>query len=353
MRRSLVVGGTGPSGYAIVERLLARGDEVTIFHTGQHEVEFSGPVEHLHGDPRELDDLQRLLAGRSFELAISTSGRIRFVVETLRGRIGKLIAVSGLPYYRRSRKVRGSHLEQHAIHQRSFLPAGEMGIPLPIRETDERVTDPEDRYGHLVVRSEDVVMEAHRRGDFDATLVRYTMVYGRHAYIPFEWYLVRRILDRRPVIALEAAGLMVPQRGYAGNLAEAVLLCSEHPAASGQAYNVGDERSLSVFDLTVLAAETLGHEWEIVEVPMCLSPCKNPFALRQNTLFDMSKIRYELGYRDVLPVEQATREFLLWLRDNPIGRDSPEERVLGEGIFDYEAEDRVIELCRALYIKAR
>ena len=351
-RRTLVVGGTGPSGYAIVERLIARGDAVTIFHTGRHELEFSAPVEHLHGDPRELEDLQRLLAGREFEVAISTSGRIRHIIAVLRGRIGKLVAVSGLPYYRRSRGLPASWDEQRPIHMRSLLPAGATGVPLPLREQDERVSDPADRYGHLVVRSEDAVMQAHARGDFDASIIRYTMVYGKHSYIPFEWFIVRRILDGRRAIALEAGGLMVPQRGYADNLAHAALLCAEHPAASGQAYNVGDEQSLSMFDLTALIADTLGHRWEMVEVPLCLSPCQNPFAMRQNTLFDMSKIRHELGYRDVLPVEQATREYVLWLRDHPLPAGSDEERVLGDKVFDYAAEDRVMALCKDLYTRA-
>ncbi len=352
MTRSLVIGGTGPSGFAIVERLIARGDEVTIFHTGRHEVDFSAPVEHLHGDPRELDDLQRLLVGRSFDLAISTSGRIRHVIATLRGQVRKLVSVSGLPYYRRTRQVREGGAQALAIHQRSLLRPGERGVPLPLREGDERVSDPADRYGWLVVRSEDAVMEAHHRGDFDASIIRYTMVYGPHSYIPFEWYLVRRVLDGRRAIALEAGGLMVPQRGHAANLAEAALLCATHPAASGQAYNVGDEQSLSLSDLTMLVAETLQHDWEVVEVPLCMSPCANPFALRQNTLFDLSRIRNELGYRDVLPVEQATRDYVLWLREHPVARGGPEELALGERCFDYAAEDRVIAQCKALYANA-
>jgi len=349
MRRVLVVGGTGPSGHAIVLQLLARGDAVTIFHTGRHEIDFSGPVEHLHGDPRERDDLARLLAGREFEVTISTSGRIRHVIDVMAHRTERLVAVSGLPYYRRSRKVIGTHADAEAIHQRSWLPPGQMGVPLPLRESDARVTDPEDRYGYLVVRSEDAVMEAHARGAFAASIVRYTMVYGPHSYIPFEWFLVRRVLDARRAIALEAAGMMVPQRGYAQNLAHAVLLCAEHPAARGQAYNVGDEQSLSLADLTILVAETLEHEWDMVEVPLALSPCGNPFALRQNTLFDMGKIRQELGYRDVLPVEAATRAAVLWLREHPPVRGGPEELALGARAFDYAAEDALIARCRALH----
>lgn len=331
LRRSLVIGGTGPSGYCIVERLIARGDDVAIFHTGRHELDFSAPVEHIHGDPGDEADLKRLLAGRSFDAVVSTSGRVRHVAAVLRGRTRKFISISGLPYYRRSR-----------------IAPGEVGVPLPIRESDAKVTDPAERYGYLVARSEDTVMEAHARGDFDATILRYTLVYGRYSYIPFEWFLVRRVLDGRRAIALESDGLMVPQRGYSENLAEAVMLSIDQPAASGKAYNVGDERSLSLLALTDLVARTLDHEWEMVSVPLRMSPCQNPFAMRQNTLFDLSAIRYDLGYRDVVPVEEATRQYVLWLRDHPVARGSAEELTLGPGAFDYAAEDRVIAKCRAL-----
>ncbi len=332
MKRCLIIGGTGPTGYCIVERLLRRGDAVTIFHTGAHERDFSGDVEHLHGDPREAADLSRLLSSRSFDLAVSTSGRIRHIVPALRGRVGKLVSISGLPYYKNS-----------------HIKPGEIGIPLPIRESDPAEHDPLNTHGNYVVRGEETVMDAHRRGDFDATILRYTMVYGKYTYVPFEWFLVRRILDGRRVMALEADGLMVPQRGYAENLAEAVLLSLDLPASSGQAYNVGDEQCLSLRALAALIAEALDHDWELVEVPLRLSPCRNPFAMRQNTLFDLSKIRRDLGYRDVVPAREATMAFVRWLRDNPILRGGPEEGKLGPSAFDYAAEDRMIEKCRQAF----
>ena len=333
-RRCLVIGGTGPSGACIVERLLARGDEVTILHTGRHEIDFCGPVEHLHGDPRELEDLQALIGKRQFDVAVSTSGRIRHVVSVLRGKVGRLVAISGLPYYRNS-----------------HIAPGEIGIPVPIRETDPPEDNPLHTHGFYVYRGEQSVMAAHARGDFDATILRYTMVYGRHTYVPFEWFLVRRVLDGRRVIALEADGLMVPQRGHAANLAEAVMLSLEHPAARGRAYNVGDSQALSLRALTALIAESLGHQWEMVEVPLHHSPCRNPFAMRQNTLFDLSAIRDELGYRDVIDVRTATAEFVRWLHDHPIARGGPEEATLGPLAFDYAAEDRVIALCRDFYVR--
>lgn len=326
MTSALVIGGTGPSGSCIVERLLERGDRVTIFHTGAHEVPFSGPVEHVHADPRRWEDLDEHLAGRTFDLCVSTSGRIRHVVEVLRGRIGRLVAISGLPVYR------------HWLAR-----PGEAGIPVPIREDDEHAGEAaDDDYGHRVWLGEQAVMEAHDRGDFEASILRYTMVYGPHAYVPFEWFLVRRVLDGRRVLALEADGLMVPQRGYAENLAEAAILAATHPAAAGRAYNVGDEQSLSLRSLVEVVAGALDHEWELVPVPLAQSPCRNPFALRQNTLLDLSRIRSELGYRDAVPVVEATARTVRWMRDHPFARGGPEEAKLGPAAFDYAAEDRVI-----------
>jgi nucleoside-diphosphate-sugar epimerase len=328
---ALVIGGTGPSGAKIVERMLAAGYRVTILHTGAHEVPFSGPVEHIHADPRSLDELQTALDKRHQDVAVATSGRIRHVVDVLRGRVRRLVAISGLPVYRGW-----------------LAPVGGGGIPVPIRESDAKEQDVSE-YGHRVVQGERAVMDAHHAGDFEATILRYTMVYGPYSYIPFEWFIVRRILDRRRAIALEADGLMVPQRGYADNLALAVMLALEHPAAAGRDYNVGDEQSLSVRSLVELIADTLEHEWDLVPVPLRHSPCRNPFALRQNTLLDMSRIRAELGYRDALGVIEATQETVRWLVEHPIGRESAEEARLGSSAFDYAAEDLAIDRFRSFY----
>jgi nucleoside-diphosphate-sugar epimerase len=333
MRSVLVVGGTGPTGYAVVRRLLARGDRVTILHTGAHEVDFGGEVEHLHADPASLPGLRGAVAGREFDVAVSTSGRLRHVVTVLAGRVGRLVAVTGLPAYVGWQ-----------------VPVGRTGYPLPLREGDPPARPladlPGDKLTAGVRRNERLVAEAEARGAFEAAILRYTMVYGPYAYIPFEWYFVRRVLDGRRALALEGDGLMLPQRGYADNLAEAVLLTMTHPGAAGRTFNVGDEHVLSVAAIAETVADALGHRFDVVPVPLSASPCGNPFALRQNTVFDLGAIR-ALGYRDVLPVGEATRRAARWLAENPVTRGSAEERSLGEHCFDYAREDRAIEIYRA------
>lgn len=73
----LILGGTVFLGRHIVEAALARGHDVTIFHRGQHEADFSD-VEELHGD---RDGNLTALEGRRWDAVIDTSGYLPRVVQ--------------------------------------------------------------------------------------------------------------------------------------------------------------------------------------------------------------------------------------------------------------------------------
>jgi len=59
--KALITGGTGPTGPFVVEGLLKRGYEVTIFHRGTHEAELPQEVEHIHGDPHFEETIEASL----------------------------------------------------------------------------------------------------------------------------------------------------------------------------------------------------------------------------------------------------------------------------------------------------
>lgn len=318
----LIIGGTGPTGVFMVEELLSKGHEVTIYHTGAHEVEFSRPVAHIHGDPRDLEYLKKDLGGKRFDGAINTAGRIKLLVEVLKGQVDHLISISGMGVYR------GLIAGQ---------PTG-TALPIPIPEDAPLHTDPTvNRFYHNVYLGEQTVMEGHHNGYFKATVLRYPLIYGPRAVPPVEWYWVKRILDGRQQLILPGGGMTIVQRGYAQNLAHAVVLTLGKECAAGQIYNTGDERSLTIKGIVDIITGTLGHQWDLIPVSADSAPQANPYGTFSHTLLDLSKIKSELGYRDIVGVEEATRRTALWLKDN-----SPMAQELAQA-FTYADEDRIIQ----------
>ncbi|MFQ5826599.1 MAG: NAD-dependent epimerase/dehydratase family protein, partial [Dehalococcoidia bacterium] len=310
------------------EGLLRRGYQVTILHRGTHEVDFSGPVEHLHGDPHFEETLKETLGARSFDLVVSMYGRLRHVAQELRGRTKQFIAVGGLPY-------------------RAFVEGDRdpEGVPVPVPETAPLFQDEErNRFTYLMALSEQVVMEAHEQGHYRATIMRFPLVYGPRQLAPPEWGIIRRILDGRKQLIIPDGGLRLERRGYAENAAQAILLAVEQPQrAAGQIYNVADETILSLRDWIETIARTLDHQWELASLPFWLARPTRPYAGRaHHRVLDIAKIRTELGYRDAVPTREAIRRTVHWYLENRPEPGGEVERQLGDP-FDYATEDAIIQ----------
>ena len=326
-KRALVVGGTGPTGPFIVNGLRARGYEVAIFHRGTHEVpDIPDDVEHIHGDPHFRDTIDAALGSRTFDLVVASYGRLRHIAEATVGRTGRFVAVGGFATYR------------GFLRPTDLSPAG---LPVPVDEAAPLVaTEEEQRFSWLMARTEEAVLAAHPT----AALFRYPYVYGPYQVVPREWCVIRRVLDGRPHIVLPDGGLVLITHGYAENLAHAVLLAVDRPDASaGQIYNCGDDQQLSLAQLVEVIATTMGREIEIVNLPSALAFPSRPlsFGWGSHVLLDLSKIRAQLGYRDVVPAVDALARTVRWYLEHRPEPGGEIERRLGDP-FDYEAEDALI-----------
>jgi nucleoside-diphosphate-sugar epimerase len=323
--RALVIGGTGPTGHYIVNGLLARGHRVAMLHSGRHEVpEIPESVEHVHTNPFEEAALRGALEGRSFDLCVATYGRLRVTARVMAGRCGRFLSVGGAPAY------------SGYMNPGAWTPPG---LPVPTCEDAPTVADDaEDAKGYRIRRTEEAVLEAHPT----ATHFRYPYVYGKYQLLPREWLIVRRILDGRPFIILPDDGLTLCHYGYAQNLAHAVLLAVDRPEASaGQVYNCGDEEVLSLRQVVEIVAAACDGALEIVSLPWQLATCARPLVMQQSTthrVLDLTKLRTQLGYRDVLPAREALARTARALLEQPLERGGMEERALTDP-FDYAAED--------------
>jgi len=170
------------------------------------------------------------------------------------------------------------------------------------------------------------------------------LVYGPRQLGPREWSIIRRILDGRRQILVPDGGLKLERRAYAENAAHTVLLAVDKPEVSaGQIYNVGDEKVLSLREWIQIIARTLNYEVELVSMPFTLARPSRPYAgVSHHMVMDISKIKAELGYKDVVPAEEAIRRTTNWYLDNPLQRGGEMEQRLGDS-FDYAVEEQVIK----------
>jgi nucleoside-diphosphate-sugar epimerase len=336
--KALVVGGTGPTGPLVVEGLNKRGYRVTILHSGKHEVEFKVPVEHIHGEPHFLDSLNDMLHGLSFDLVIGMYGRLRYLAEAIKGKTPRFIAVGGMPY---EAFVNGNS------------PTG--AVPVLVREDAELFRDEKrSKFTYMMTVSEETVMDAHRQGHYQATVLRFPMIYGPRQVAPREWCIIRRALDGRKRLILPDGGLKLERRGYIDNVAQAVFLAVDKPEISaGQTYNVGDEVVWSVREWATLIAGTMDHQWELTSMPFSIARPSRPYAGRDfHWLPDIDKIKSELGYRDQVHPGEGMRRTIAWYLENRPDQNAEIERALNDP-FDYAAEDALVEKYESLIEEIR
>jgi hypothetical protein len=92
-----------------------------------------------------------------------------------------------------------------------------------------------------------------------------------------------------------------------------------------------------------IVRDSLGAKLEILALPAELAVSARPLLMQPWTthrVMDLSKLRAELGYRDVVPAREALAKTARWLDSHPLERGGAEEKILQDP-FDYSAEDEL------------
>jgi nucleoside-diphosphate-sugar epimerase len=202
----------------------------------------------------------------------------------------------------------------------------------PYRSDPPRAADDaeawRDSYDKLKV--EEVVL-----GDpeLPGTILRLPMVYGprdrQHRFRSF----VKRMDDGRRVIPLNAGyANWRSSWSYVGNVAHAIALAVTDGRAARRIYNVSEESSPTMLEIGLELAGLLGWDGEFVLFDDDQLP--PPLGTDQDLVADSTRIRTELGYRELVPRQAAMLETIAWERTGP-----PPPAV---GEFDYAREDTLL-----------
>lgn len=325
---ALVIGGTGPTGPYILEGLVNLGYATTIYHRGTHEVELPSSIKHIHGDPFG-PDLEKDLGGLRFDLVISNYGRLRNNAELMAGKCERFIGVTG----------GGGYLGWlNSTHTKSGFFDTPCSEDAPLNNDINL-----DKMGTRVAQGEQIVMEKHAQGFYKATILRYPLVYGPHQLRSNIWPIMQRILDGRKQIIVPGDGLQLRSQGYAANCAHAMLLTIDNPKAIGEIYNVADEKCYSLSDFIRLITQAMGSQVELVPInhPKAFEVARGYARPPYHRMFDIAKIIYQLGYKDLVPTPEAVKLCVAWSLEH-----RTEEAKQAEVLDDpraYKLEDELIK----------
>jgi nucleoside-diphosphate-sugar epimerase len=329
----LAIGATGFIGRHVVPLLVEQGIEVAVLHRDETGADLPAGVRRIRGNRNRLDhakaELERFAPDVVLDAILYTEQQAREVVEAFRGNTGRLVALSSADVYRNYDGFRGKSAAQpDAVPLAEDAPLRETRYPyrgsgLPFEHADD--------YEKVLV--EQVLLT---ESDLPATLLRLPAVYGpgdaQHRLRPY----LQRMVDGRPGILLqEEQAAWRWTRSYVGNVAAAIALAVADARTARRVFNLGDEPVLSERKWVERIGAAAGWRGGVVAVSASELPnhLKQPFDWRYELWTDTSSIREELGYVELIPLDEALESTVEWERSTLHGTEP----------LNYGEEDAVLQ----------
>jgi nucleoside-diphosphate-sugar epimerase len=326
----LIIGGTRFIGLEVTKQLVKDGHEVTLFHRSTEHPGLTVNVSHIYGNRNEIENFKSGIKKLSPDVVLDmipiTEAHSEKLVNAVRGSTPRIVTVSSCDVYKAYGKLIG-------------IEEGEPE-PLPISEDSPvrskiypyRDKDPEGPlkdYDKILV--EKVIMND---AEIKGTVCRLPMVYGPNDYQYRFYSYLRRMDDGRPYILLdENTAAWKCNRGFSEDIAHGIALAVTDDKASGRIYNIAEEDAMTEADFVRKIAKYTGWNGEVLITP----PEKQEgFNTEQSLVTDTTRIRKELGYKEITREGEAYNKTIEWERNNPPKHLPPE-------MFDYKKEDERVE----------
>lgn len=309
----LILGGTGLISTAISREFLKRSSvNLTLYNRGQRESRIPDGAAVINGDRNDIAAFEAQMAEAGtwdcvIDMICFTPEQAHSTARAFKGRTGHLIFCSTVDVYSK--------------------PASRY----PIVESESR--GGLSAYAANKILCEDILFEAHHRGDFPLTIIRPAMTYGEGGMLLDAFGRTTRQIDRmrkgKPII-VHGDGQTLWTACHIDDEAHAFVYGAGRAHTFGKTYHATGEEWLT-WDryYNELAAAIGAPPPKLVHIPTDLLVKLDPVGasrLRENffgnNIFDNSAARNDLDFRYSVPWREGARRTVAWLDEHGKIEDS-------------------------------
>ena len=328
--RVLIVGGTGLISTAITRFLMERGDDVTLYNRGIRPLQIPQKPKRIIGDRTDYAAFEAQMAEAGhfdcvIDMVCFLPEDAESAVRAFRARVEQYIFCSTVDVYTKPAKR------------------------YPV--TDDAERQPASSFPYAVNKAacENILLQAHRRVDFQATFIRPAYTYGEGAgpIHTFGWgtYYLDRVRKGKPIV-VHGDGTSFWVACHRDDVAKAFVGAVGNKRAFGKAYHVTGEEWMTWNQYHERVAEAMdAPAAKLVHIPSELlylvAPKRATWCLenfRFNNIFDNAAARADLGFRYTIPWVEGVRRVVAWLDEHGKIKNSD----------DFPFYDRIIEAWQEL-----
>jgi nucleoside-diphosphate-sugar epimerase len=298
----LLIGGTGLISTSITNKLLERGDDVTVFNRGVTEKRLRGNVKEIRGDrwayPAFENEMSKYRWDAVIDMMAYHPDNAHSLLRSFQGRAKHLVVCSTVCVY-------GGPLTR--------LPAN-----------DDEPHRPVGEYGKNKSEIERIVLGANGPKGLATTILRPSFTTGEGATasgILFDDSLPNRLREGRPVIVHDG-GRAAWAVAHVSDVARGFVNALLNPRCYGQAYHLTSHEHTTwkgVFEALAVAS---GGQLDLIGIPTDFLYQAAPrravgvkYIYQYDAVFDNRKAEKDLGFKTTVPLVETFRRQIRWMEE--------------------------------------